>query len=124
MTDADFEALGPSSCQYLVRYHGDSQAFRRAIYDRYIMAPYSAAQDNPRISMVDMQAKMFIIMAYILLCTLPLIAVGPDRRCSQPQGKEWSRKSLAPSRHWAGKRGSSCGIMQALPRFRAFWAAY
>lgn len=76
MTDADFEALGPSSCQYLVRYHGDSQAFRRAIYDRYIMASYSAAQDNPRISMVDMQAKMFIIMAYILLCTLPLIAVA------------------------------------------------
>ncbi len=76
MTPADFDALGDTSVQYLVRYHGASDAFRAAIYDRYVTASYTAAQDNPRISMVEMQAKMFLIMAYILLVTLPLVAVA------------------------------------------------
>lgn len=76
MTPEDFDALGDTSCQYLVRYHGDSDAFRTAIYDRYVTASYLSAQDNPRISMVEMQAKMFLIMAYILLVTLPLVAVA------------------------------------------------
>ena len=76
MTPADFDALGDTSTQYLVRYHGDSDAFRTAIYDRYLTASYVSAQDNPRISMVEMQAEMFLIMAYILLVTLPLVAVA------------------------------------------------
>lgn len=76
MTPEDFDALGDTSTQYLVRYHGDSDEFRAAIYDRYITASYLSAQDNPRITMVEMQAKMFLIMAYILLVTLPLVAVA------------------------------------------------
>ncbi len=76
MTDQDFEELGNTSCQYLVRYHDGDKAFREAIHDRYIMSSYSSASENQRISMVDMQAKMFIVMAYILLCILPLIAVA------------------------------------------------
>ena len=76
MTPEDFDALGDTSTQYLVRYHGDSDDFRAAIYDRYITASYISAQDNPRISMVEMQAEMFLILAYILLVTLPLVAVA------------------------------------------------
>lgn len=36
---------------------------------------YSAAEENPRITMVEQQAQMFIVMAYVLLCILPLVAV-------------------------------------------------
>lgn len=76
MTEEDFDALGDTACQYLVRYHGDSDAFRKAVYDDYGMASYSSADDNQRIKMVDMQAEMFLIMAYLLLVTLPLITVA------------------------------------------------
>ena len=76
MTEEDFDALGDTACQYLVRYHGDSDGFRKAVYDDYGMASYSAASDNQRIKMVTMQAEMFLIMAYILLCILPLITVA------------------------------------------------
>jgi putative ABC transport system permease protein len=40
------------------------------------MRSYSAAAENPRITMVAEQAQMFILMSYILLCILPLIAVA------------------------------------------------
>ena len=76
MTEEDFDALGDTACQYLVRYHGDSDAFRKAVYDDYGMASYSAASDNQRIKMVNMQAEMFLILAYLLLVTLPLITVA------------------------------------------------
>lgn len=76
MTEEDFDALGDTACQYLVRYHGDSDGFRKAVYDDYGMSGYFAADDNQRIKMVTMQAEMFLIMAYILLFTLPLITVA------------------------------------------------
>ena len=76
MTEADFDALGDTACQYLVRYHGDSDDFRKAVYDDYGMSGYFAADDNQRIKMVTMQAEMFLIMAYLLLVTLPLITVA------------------------------------------------
>ena len=77
MTDREFESLGDTGCQYLVRYHQDSDVmgFRKAVHERYYMSSYSAAKENPRITMVEQQAQMFIVMAYVLLCILPLIAV-------------------------------------------------
>lgn len=77
MTDREFEALGDTGCQYLVRYHQDSDVmgFRKAVHEQYYMRAYSAAEENPRITMVEQQAQMFIVMAYVLLCILPLVAV-------------------------------------------------
>ncbi len=77
MTDKEFESLGDTGCQYLVRYHQDSDVmgFRKAVHERYYMRSYSAAKENPRITMVEQQAQMFIVMAYVLLCILPLVAV-------------------------------------------------
>lgn len=78
MTDAAFDQLDAAGVQYLVRYGEDSDVmgFRRAVHEQYYMRSYSAAGENPRIVMVDQQAEMFIIMAYLLLCILPLIAVA------------------------------------------------
>ena len=77
MTDREFQSLGDTGCQYLVRYGQDSDAaaFRKAVHERYYMRSYSAAEENPRITMVEQQAQMFIVMAYVLLCILPLVAV-------------------------------------------------
>lgn len=77
MTDRAFESLGDTGCQYLVRYHqgSDVVGFRGAVHEKYYMRSYSAAEENPRITMVEQQAQMFIIMAYVLLCILPLVAV-------------------------------------------------
>jgi putative ABC transport system permease protein len=78
LSDADFEALGAASVQYLVRYGPDSDVsgFRRAVHDTYYMRTYSAATENPRITLVDEQAETYLLMSYILLCILPLIAVA------------------------------------------------
>lgn len=77
MTDREFKSLGDTGCQYLVRYHQDSDVmgFRKAVHERYYMRSYTTADENPRITMVEQQAQMFIVMAYVLLCILPLIAV-------------------------------------------------
>ncbi len=77
MTGSAFEALGDTGCQYLVRYTEDSDitGFRKAVHEQYYMRSYSSAAENPRITMVEQQAQMFIVMAYVLLCILPLIAV-------------------------------------------------
>lgn len=78
MTEEDFARMGQSSCQYLVRYHDTDriQEFRETLYDRYYTSGYVSAEENQRIVMVEMQAKMFLVMSYILLCILPLIAVA------------------------------------------------
>jgi putative ABC transport system permease protein len=78
LSDADFEALDATAVQYLVRYQADTDVneFRRAVHDAYYMRSYSAAAENPRITMVAEQAEMFILMSYLLLCILPLIAVA------------------------------------------------
>lgn len=78
MSDKSFEKLNATTVQYLVRYEGgaDCTGFRRAVHEQYYMRAYSAAAENPRITMVDEQAQMFLIMSYILLCILPLIAVA------------------------------------------------
>lgn len=77
MTDREFESLGDTGCQYLVRYHqnSDVMGFRKAVHERYYMRSYSAAKENPRITIVEQQAQMFIGMAYVLLCILPLVSV-------------------------------------------------
>lgn len=77
MTDRAFKSLGDTGCQYLVRYSQDSDVvgFCKAVHERYYMRSYSAAEENPRITMVEQQAQMFIVMAYVLLCILPLVAV-------------------------------------------------
>jgi putative ABC transport system permease protein len=78
LSDEDFEALDATAVQYLVRYqeNTDVSGFRRAVHDTYYMRTYSAATENPRITLVDEQAQMFLVMSYILLCILPLIAVA------------------------------------------------
>lgn len=77
MTDSAFEELGESGSRYLVRYSEDNSTdFRRAVHNAYIMRSYSSAQENPRITMVDTQAQMFIDMSYVILCVMPLIAVA------------------------------------------------
>lgn len=77
MTDGEFEKLGDTGCQYLVRYDKESDitGLRKAVHEQYYMRSYSAAEENPRITMVEQQAQLFIVMAYVLLCILPLIAV-------------------------------------------------
>lgn len=78
LSDADFEALDATAVQYLACYqdHSDVNGFRRAVHDKYYMRAYSAAAENPRITMVNEQAQMFLVMSYILLCILPLITVA------------------------------------------------
>lgn len=77
MTDDAFEALGDTGVLYLVQYSDDSDVtgFRRAVHEDYFMRSYSSAEDNNRILMVNQQAELFIVMAYLLLCILPLITV-------------------------------------------------
>jgi putative ABC transport system permease protein len=78
LSDTDFDALDASAVQYLVRYQDntDVSGFRRAVHDTYFMRAYSAATENPRITLVDEQAQMYIVMSYIMLCILPLITVA------------------------------------------------
>lgn len=78
MSGADFERLDAAGVQYLARYgpEADVTGFRQAVHERYYMRAYSAAGDNPRITMVDEQARLFIVMAYVMLCILPLVAVA------------------------------------------------
>ena len=77
MSEEDFAELEETSCQYLVRYHGNNDTdFRRAVNDKYQMHSYTAAEENQRIVMVRSQAEMFLIMSWMLLCILPLVAVA------------------------------------------------
>lgn len=77
MTDDDFENPGNTNCQYLVRYNKDNQSdFRKYVHENYYMHEYTPASENMRITMVSDQAEMFILMAYVILCVLPLIAVA------------------------------------------------
>lgn len=77
MSDHAFQKLNASGVSYLVRYEKDTDttAFRKAIHKKYYTRSYSAAAENPRITMVDEQAQMFIVMSYMLLVILPLVAV-------------------------------------------------
>lgn len=78
MTDDAYEALDSQSCQYKVIYSEDSDesAFRKEINDTYITGSYLASENNSRITMVDDQSWMFIIMAFVFLVTLPLVTVA------------------------------------------------
>ena len=77
MSEEDFAELEETSCQYLVRYHGNNDTdFRRSVNEKYQMHSYTAAEDNQRIVMVRSQAEMFLIMSWMLLCILPLVAVA------------------------------------------------
>ncbi len=71
-----FVSLGTPQVTYLVRYNEDnSREFRKAINETYILQSYLAATDNMRILMVDEQAEMFLVMAYVILVVMPLVAV-------------------------------------------------
>ncbi len=78
MTDNAYEELGAQSCQYKVVYEKgcDQSKFRKAMNDEYMMSSYLAKGDNTRITMVDDQAQMFIIMAIVFLFVIPLITVA------------------------------------------------
>lgn len=77
LSDNEFEGLGETNCQYLVKYNQDnSREFREYIHDNYVLQSYLAAGENQRICMVDDQAILFQIASYVLLVVLPLIAVA------------------------------------------------
>ena len=76
MTDDEFDTLGEKNCQYLVRYKEDNnKEFRKDVNDRFLLSSYLESEDNIRIIMVDQQPEIFLLMAYVILFTLPLIAV-------------------------------------------------
>ncbi len=78
MTDSEYEKMGANSCQYKVVYGKDSDRvlFRKDMNDTYKMSEYLSKDDNARITMVDDQAMMFLIMAYVFLVTIPLVTVA------------------------------------------------
>lgn len=66
-----------ASCEYLVKYHSNNQKdFRIYINDTYQTRTYLSSEDNPRIYQVKGQAKMFVIMSWIMLVMVPLITVA------------------------------------------------
>lgn len=77
MTDRSFEKLGSKSCQYLAIYNekSDTEAFRKAVNEKYVMSDYVEADNNFRITMLTDQPVIFIQMAYAVLFTLPLLSV-------------------------------------------------
>mgnify|MGYP003267554893 FL=1 len=78
MTDSAYDALEANSCQYKVVYSDDSDVtqFRKDMNEQYKINSYLAKDNNQRITMVDDQAIMFLIMAFVFLFTLPLITVA------------------------------------------------
>ena len=78
MTDSAYDALEANSCQYKVVYSDDSDVrqFRKDMNEQYKIDSYLAKDNNQRITMVDDQAMMFFIMAFVFLFTLPLITVA------------------------------------------------
>ena len=78
MTDSAYDALEANSCQYKVVYSDDSDVtqFRKDMNEQYKINSYLAKDNNQRITMVDDQSIMFLIMAFVFLFTLPLITVA------------------------------------------------
>lgn len=78
MTDHAYEKLGARSCQYKVIYGKDSDEskFRKDMNDQYMVNNYLANGDNQRIQMVDGQAQMFLVMAFVFLFFVPLVTVA------------------------------------------------
>lgn len=69
MTDSAYDALEANSCQYKVVYSDDSDVtqFRKDMNEQYKIDSYLAKDNNQRITMVDDQAMMFLIMALYFL---------------------------------------------------------
>lgn len=78
MTDSAYDALEANSCQYKIVYSDDSDVtqFRKDMNEQYKINSYLAKDNNQRITMVDDQSIMFLIMAFVFLFTLPLITVA------------------------------------------------
>lgn len=78
MTDEAYDELQANSCQYKVVYGKDGKEteFRKDINEEYKINSYTSKENNTRITMVDDQATMFIVMAFVFLITIPLITVA------------------------------------------------
>lgn len=78
MTDEAYDELQANSCQYKVVYGKDGKEteFRKDINEEYKINSYTSKENNTRITMVDDQATMFIVMAFVFLVTIPLITVA------------------------------------------------
>lgn len=78
MTDEAYDELQANSCQYKVVYGKDGKEteFRKYINEEYKINSYTSKENNTRITMVDDQATMFIVMAFVFLVTIPLITVA------------------------------------------------
>lgn len=78
MTDEAYDELQANSCQYKVVYGKDGKEteFRKDINEEYKINSYTSKENNTSITMVDDQATMFIVMAFVFLVTIPLITVA------------------------------------------------
>ena len=54
----------------------DTKAFRKYVNKHYFVSNYIAAEENTRISFVYDQAKMFLLMSWVMLVVLPFITVA------------------------------------------------
>ncbi|MDO5126811.1 MAG: FtsX-like permease family protein [Eubacteriales bacterium] len=76
-TDEEFDSYGKGNVQYLIRYNGnDDEAIRKVLNEKFILRTYLSSKDNARITMVDVQAELFVTLSYVLLPFMPLIAVA------------------------------------------------
>ena len=78
VSDNEFDQFGEYAVNYKVLYNADSdvKAFRQYVYDHYYTASYLAKEENTRITFVDEQAEMFVLMAWVMLVILPFITVA------------------------------------------------
>lgn len=79
LSDEGFENAFPQpSVSYKVIYNNADKItdFRLAINDEYYTLSYLSADENMRIGFVHEQADMFLLCAWIMLVTLPLITVA------------------------------------------------
>ena len=115
MTDSAYDKLNVNSCQYKVVYGKDSDKaqFRKDINDTYKMSEYLSKDDNTRITMVDDQAMMFLIMAYVFLVTIPLITVALISIIIGRKIKS-EQKMIGTLSALGYKRASLCGITVCL----------
>ena len=108
--------LRPIHASTKVVYSDDSDVtqFRKDMNEQYKIDSYLAKDNNQRITMVDDQAMMFLIMAFVFLFTLPLITVALiaiiiGRKIKQEQKMIGTLSALGYT------KDNLCGITVCLP---------
>ncbi len=76
MTNNEFKTLENKQCRYLVKYNGvDDKELRAEINEKYILRSYLSSSNNQRITMVSIQAKLFVLLSYVVLFIAPILAI-------------------------------------------------